>query len=523
MGCEMKLVIQTIGKYKYARYPGKSYRDGKQIKKQKSIYIGRVIDEQNNVFYSKEKGVFTYDIETQTYGKADPKYIGLLEIDGRKKNKLILDFGDAYFVDTLLTNIGYDKVLENIGYQNLDTLKAMLMYYILSNCANNHALTWLEGSFASIIYPNADLHSQRISNFLEYLGNEEIRRRYFDSHIQWRNENVCNDSAVLIDSTGLPNKIKINITQISNHNGKISNETRMITAVQRDTWLPLMFRVVPGNIVDINTLTRTILILNEHNVKVDMVLLDAGYYSNDNVDQLYDNKIEFVTRLPERNSLLYDEIVKENYDSLKKQENLIDFNGRFVYIKQVECKIGKDKHIAYAYLGYDVDRACDEQHKIIRKGLKQKITLENIHNIIQSSGIFIIISSLPFKTEEILPVYYNRQLVEQYFDVSKGISKLTPLRGHQELTVMGHLLLCQMAATINVYIQNEMKQFYDNREEMFMALHNQKCCVYDSKIVTYESQSQANKYYDKFKIDCPIYIERACGKLIQHHNLSSEM
>ncbi len=69
-----------------------------------------------------------------------------------------------------------NSYLESIKYGNPDTLKAMLEYYIISEKANVHAKTWQEGSFASVLYPKADLRSPRISNFLESLGRDEVRR-----------------------------------------------------------------------------------------------------------------------------------------------------------------------------------------------------------------------------------------------------------------------------------------------------------------------------------------------------------
>lgn len=504
----MKVCIEQKGNYQYAKIPGKSYRKDGKVRKEGVVYLGRVIDLDHGVFYNKKRGVFTYDAATDSYGTADPKYLGSLAKDRRKKEKLILDFGDVYLTDAFIKSIGYDKVLEAIGYGNPDTLKAMVAYYIISEKANAYAQTWHQGSFASVLYPNADLLSPRISDFLEALGRDEVRRAYFQAHIQWIKEKVCNDPAIIIDSTGLPNDIKINLTQISNHNGNINNEARMITAVQRDSGYPLMFRAVPGNIVDVSTLPRTVTILSEYGISTDFSLLDAGYFSSDNVDTLYQAGIDFVIRLPERNRTLYGEILKKGQKDLRQKENLVKFQDRYVYIKRVECHIGKNNSMAYAYLGYDVDVSGDANHKVIKNSKKKKRSIAAMHEVFESSGIFILISSLPFDTEEILEVYYIRQIVEQYFDVSKGLSRLTPLRVHSQQRVFGHLLLCQIAATINLAIQKRMQQYFDHRESMFMALRNQKCEVFADRIVTYEGQSNANNYYEKLKIDCPISFVR---------------
>ena len=517
----MKISVEQKGNYQYAKIPGKSYRDGKKVRKTGAVYLGRVIDLENGVFYNKKRGVFTYDINTNTYGSADPKYLGSLTNDRRKKEKLILDFGDVFLTDAFIRSIGYDKVLDAIDYGNPDTLKAMVAYYIISEKANSHAQTWQQGSFASVLYPKADLNSPRISDFLESLGRDEVRRAYFRAHIQWIKDHVCDDPAIIIDSTGLPNDIHINLTQISNHNGDINNEARLITAVQRDSGHPLMFRAVPGNLVDVSTLPRTITLLSEHGISTDFSLLDAGYFSEKNVDLLCKAGVDFVTRLPERNSTLYNTILKKGQNTLQRKENLVKFQDRYVYIKRIECHIGSGRYPAYAYLGYDVDVSGDVNHKAIDSSRKKRKSLHDMHEVFASSGYFILISSLPFDSEEILEVYYIRQQVEQYFDVSKGISRLTPLRVHSERRVLGHLLLCQIAATINLAIQKEMKQFFENRESMFMALRNQKCEVFAERIVTYEGQSNANQYYKNLKIDYPISFVRRKGSWMVSDSIPS--
>ena len=181
----MQPSYQKKGNYTYAKIPGESYRENGRVKKRNAIYFGRVIDKENNVFFSKERGLFTYDIASGTYGEADPSYQGNLKDDHRKKSSLILDFGDSYFVDSLIRAMHYDEVLDSTDYPNRDTLWAMIQYYVLSNMANVHANTWYEGNFAKILYPEADIHSQRISRLLDGLGDEAARRSYFDAHIKW--------------------------------------------------------------------------------------------------------------------------------------------------------------------------------------------------------------------------------------------------------------------------------------------------------------------------------------------------
>ena len=88
----MKLSIEHKGNYQYAKIPGKSVRIDGKVRKTGVVYLGRVIDLDKGVFCNKERGVYTYDVTTGKYGTSDPKYIGGLAKERRKKDKLILDF-----------------------------------------------------------------------------------------------------------------------------------------------------------------------------------------------------------------------------------------------------------------------------------------------------------------------------------------------------------------------------------------------------------------------------------------------
>ena len=81
-------------------------------------------------------------------------------------------------------------------------------------------------------------------------------RAFFNAYLSVLKENDDGneDAGILIDSTGLPNSIHFPLTAVSNHNGVISEEVRLIYVVQQDTRLPIYMRYVPGNIVDTTTL-----------------------------------------------------------------------------------------------------------------------------------------------------------------------------------------------------------------------------------------------------------------------------
>lgn len=188
-----------------------------------------------------------------------------------------------------------------------------------------------------------------------------------------------------MDSTGLPNNIHFPLTAVSNHNGRVSREVRMTTLVQRGTGYPQLFRGNTGNIVDLSTVTRTLNELFLRDMTADFVIMDAGYYTNDNIEELYACGIDFITRLSSKYSI-YNQVVKEHEPALRKKENLVQYKGRYVYIKCIECKIGNNRHTAYAYLGYDVDRGSDESHKALKRAAQKRTNAADLHKALENSG-----------------------------------------------------------------------------------------------------------------------------------------
>lgn len=496
----------TKGGTEYARIPGKSVRiNGKPRKvKGTELELGKVIDKEHNVFCSKKRGIYTYNPDTGEFGTAPEEYTSEVREDKRKKVKVGLDFGGSFFLSKLIEKMKYSEVIDSIEYGNRDSLYTMIYYYTISPNVNSHADVWYASNYCNCLYPNANITSQRISDMLKSIGDPGKMHTFFEAHIKWIKKYVCNDPAVILDSTGLPNDIHFRLTAMSNHNGVLSNEARLTVPVQRDSGFPLLFRIQPGNTVDVSSLRRTIDEISNHGMQVDFVEFDAGYGSIINFDALLAANIDFVTRLSSKFSI-YQDLIKNHAGQLKSKENIIMYMDRALYIQKFDRVIGrKYKREAFAYLICDVNRYSDELHKMLKNIEKGVLKVEQLHERLEKAGLFVLLATLPFETDGIMPAYYSRQGVEQYFDVSKGSAKLTPLRIHDEDRLRGHLILSMIASTINVYIQKKQGRVYDSSSELFEILQSQKCDRYKTRITIDDPPPRANEMYKLFKIELPI-------------------
>lgn len=312
-------------------------------------------------------------------------------------------------------------VIDQIGYGNTDTLHAMVLFYTLSNLANCNAQTWFEGNIASLMYLNANLSSQRISDFLTSIGQPEKILTYQQAYICYAVENYNKDQNILIDSSGLPNNIHGRFTQWSNHNGKTSREIQLIFVVQKSTGLPLYYNTVDGNIVDVNTLKTTFAHLKALGIDIESCIMDAGYNSSDNIDLFNDEnhqcKIGFITRIS-ANDACFNKMIKEELPHIEDRENFIQYGDRYLFIVRRQIMVGKNKdNPAWLYLGLDLQRMTMEKNSLFKKVKKNGLTPAAVYEAMQTEGMFGVLSSKKYSCEEILPAYYQRQSAEQIFDV----------------------------------------------------------------------------------------------------------
>jgi len=489
-------------KYGYVYTP----RRDKGKKVNDPVYLGKVIDEANNIYKSKERGVFKYTIE-HGYEPADHQELPVV------LEKLILDFGDIHVFHEAFKKSPFYETVTSILPGETDTLLTLLYYKILGGHANVHAEEWWKGSYARILFPGAKVPSQRISEFLEKLGDEKVQRDFFKRYLTFFPDEKS--QGVLIDSMGLENKIDTYLTAVNNHCGNISNEMRLILVLDRKTRMPLFFRYIQGNIVDVSTLTGTIEELKQFGVNICLAIMDAGYFSEKNIVPLLESGISFVMRM-KANLTAYKNILSENIEHLETAEHAVVFNNRLLYVKKAQTQLYG--HSVNAYVCMDVERRHKETYEYMLTAKEEGKTHAQIDQELKSKGLFVIITPEDVTTNEILPLYCTRQEIEQYFDVGNNLAGLTPIRAHKEEGIRGHLMLVFLVSIILVTIEDllsaastkkprkgatpKAKKQYSKRDCM-VSLRNLKCKVYDEVILVKETTRKMNDIATILGVDIP--------------------
>jgi len=487
-----------------------SYRDGNKVKTRKLQTLGKVIDKDKGIFRQKGK-LYKYTIETGITDLSPDDFPREQLIPDQEK--LILDFGDAwFFVNFIEQQCFYKSIVETLP-DEADTVLALIAYRLLTcKSANYHAKFWYEGNYSFLCLPRANLSSQNIASILKKLGSEDVQRNFFGSYIHSLYDSEST-TGILIDSTGVPNATKMDITQISNHNGEISREVRVIYVIDRTNGMPIYFRYVAGNIIDVSTLVTTVSELQQYGVGVEQAIVDAGYFSEKNAIELFENGIPFLTRVGPNKSI-YKDTVAGHLSGLMSQKYAYRYGDRLVFIKKIPVDISN--HQGFVYLCLDEDMYLMQHKKIFFEGIDEKRTSDETNDALGKAGLFVLLSSSDIAEKDLLPMYYTRQQVEQVFDISKNYADLLPIRVQSEESFAGHLMISFMATLVAQQIQHTLlkkrskKAKELNAESIWGYLRSQKCKVYANYAIPQEPRKEVNAIYDIFKINYPhkIPLER---------------
>lgn len=462
--------FKKFGKKEYA-YEIKEIYD-KKIKRsrQKSRYLGLVIDKEKNLF---EKKKIKVPVE-----------------------KIILDFGDSYLLEKFYENSDTVKIIKSLFNEVHQDIIALITYRLCYPSAMMYAEEWINGNFAKIIYPKANLASQRISDFFKLLGDENIQRKFFSAYLAKFSHS---QNGLIIDGTSLPNQIHMPLSAWGRSGEEIDKQIRFLLAVDKESSEPLYFRAIPGNIIDVSALQTTIKELRKYDVKNNFVYVDAGFFSEDNIKEMYSNEIDFLTRLPAER-IIYKQLINEEARNLESIKNLIRYGRRALFIKQKEIELFGRKVLAHIIL--DPQRKGREVNRLGLNTLDEKDINNDLEYDLMTRGVMILVSSFNVPREDIVPAYYIRQTAEKMFGFSKDDLDILPLRVHSEETLKGFLFLQFISLILFVQLKKQIGKKH-TVEELLLTMRNLKCKVFDKELIIGEPTRQQKDLAELFGLILP--------------------
>jgi len=478
-----------------------TYREDGKVK-QKTEYLGKEIKKGEKTIIKPPKHKCTHVRKILSRGAP-------IALMNRAKK-----FGLIKLIDQIFEN--YCSI-KHIGIKII----TIAINKILKDDAINNIGKWFESTSLSLQTPvtSDDFTPKKIRTILALLSSESPD--YFGMIEQKIVDCIKNkypkDSCMLVyDLTGITFYGKRNELSMYGHKYKKNGyhkQINLLLAITKEMKLPIHHRIVHGNILSVSTIHRLVAELEKYNMKDIILIVDRGFYSKRNMDELHpDYKV--IGSLPSNLKIYKDAILKsKNIENLKyffkykneiffykkikvDEKNIFVFHSSQRYSEDLQnflCqiteieehlkKIQKSMFISKGDMISELKNVCKEYFSYINFKFKRGWTFHYQLNNTKIKakkkffGKIVLFSTTELDPNEILKLYREKDVIEKTFQSMKhrGLQPLKTTteettRAYTKFIVLGYLLLALIKSKVG---DNKLsiKKIIDNLSEVKEVLY----------------------------------------------------
>lgn len=392
--------------------------------------------------------------------------------------------GPLLILDSLTRKLGLDKLLKSCFPNDYQQIQMMAYYLVVNGGPLSHCQAWSKKYAPDLA---ETLASQRISETLCAISMNE--KQSFCT--QWMAQ-ILEDDYLCYDITSISSYSELNEYIKYGHNRDKEKLPQLNLAMlfSQKGRLPVYFHQLPGNITDVTTLTNLLKTFKFMDKKPMNYVMDKGFYSKKNIDNLVASRQKFTVSVPMSNKwvqLAIDDI----YQDIHSPQGYQRIDNEILYVHSRLYPWGAENRRCYLHLYYNayaravcVDRFCEElldykselesgnlvkEHSnaydtffVIKTTPKSgtKVTYNNnaVNQYIKRyTGFQVILTNAIKDPVETLQIYRDKDVVEKCFDDLKNQLDMKRLRMHSSEAVNGRLFVQFIALIYLSALRNEMR------------------------------------------------------------------
>ena len=448
----------------------------------------------------KNGKIYLAEVESQWInGKSVQKHIRYIgtEVDG--ETKLAASISDIEIDDVKV--FGPLIVLHHLAKEiNLPTLLGEYAPEILSlvyaHCLNyqsiNRMSSWFKRTDLPILLDTENITEKTLLNALDSLegiDTDSLQLKIFNTLN--KKFHVAKKGLVYdVTNTYLYGK-KCPLAKMGHDKEGVKGRPliQIALAVTQEKGLPLFHKVFDGNIHDARTLQDVVSTMKQYKIKTGLLIYDRGITSAENIDVFHDLHWDTLCGVPIKDKLKEKlrPIIKKN---LATVDNFTKCNKTVFYVKIIPHKIGKTKgSLAICYNRKKEHEVRESRHaeikhaelllsrgKKIKSGLeiyfdkKSRILHDKIKENEQFDGYSCIFTTKKITKEEIIRLYFDKDVVEKAFRCIKGITQLRPIRHWLYDRVIAHIMICYLSYTILIMLKEKLQKLNLSPEKALQHL-----------------------------------------------------
>lgn len=440
-----------------------------------------------------------YDPKTKKT-KQKSKYLGK-KVGGKpvrvrqKLPKMSYNYGEFVPLLPIIQGLRMEEILGSfLPEKDAKALLALALNRVVRPLAMSHIESWYDGTVLSRMYGELPLSSQSLSNLLHRVGESDLPGEFASQIIR----DVGTSATLIYDLTSLSSYSKlIRLLEYGyNRDGLSLPQVNLSVIIDKTLGIPVMYDLYPGSLVDVSTLKNTIKKLKALGVEEFTLVLDRGFFSTPNLEELITNSLFFI--IPA--SLTFrpvKQLLSNIHHDITDPNNLRLYGGEPLFVMPVNLKLGDMMVKGYGY--YSPKREHDERElfyrrlhdvaarlktiklrrwmdakevvtnvvghltpyikwKVVNSGFDVAIRPKAVSQRVNRMGKFIILYRGSFDWEECLSTYREKDVIEKGFDILKNDLELLPVNVQKESTLRGFLFIGFLALMVRMRFMKLMRE-----------------------------------------------------------------
>jgi hypothetical protein len=350
------------------------------------------------------------------------------------------------------------KLLKRCCPSHYEKIKAMAYYLVIKGGALCHCETWCNSYFPELA---GELSSQRIADILPEIGARDVKQTFLKDWLVEMPENdyYCYDITSISSYAEYNEYIKYGYNRDKD---KLAQLNLAVVFGQKSS-LPAYYNPLAGNITDVTTLHNLIKTMSMLSAKKFHYVMDRGFYSKKNIDDLFSSRTKFITSVTLNNKWLQSAI-DEIHLEVNGPNKFRRIGQDTVYVHSQLLPWGNERYRSYLHLYFnplvranDIDKfntrliqckfelesgATSKEHQayyddyFIVKTTPKRGTTVNYNNeaimtyLNRYTGFYALLTNSIKDPVESLQVYRNKDVVEKCFDDLKNQLDMKRLRMH---------------------------------------------------------------------------------------------
>jgi len=348
-----------------------------------------------------------------------------------------------------IKNFGVYNLYSNLLSEEIEMLKSLFKEDVAELLLSFSMMRWAYQSpikravnyhahdFCSEVWRKESMSDKQISDALKFVGQNR------ETLVEWMRQMLnisgqADNKFVLMDSTHVSTvseQLGINAKGY-NPAHDFDKQIRLMYLFSAKMKQPVYYRLVNGNIPDVKSMS---LCIKEMSVNDVVFIADKGFYSEKNVSELKENKLQYIIPLRRNNALIdFSPLQKANFK--KELENYFIFQDRVIWYYQYE----KDGQKIVTFL--DDKLKVEEEADYLKrtKSHPEKYSEESFYQKINAFGTLTLVSNIREvknqTSQQLYEAYKQRNDVETMFDSYKNFLNADKMYMHDRHVLEGWLM-----------------------------------------------------------------------------------